>query len=868
MTLTLERRPPEEPAAERPRPRASWHVRANAVVVGYLALTVVAVLAHDALPVPRWLAVHLLMLGAVTNAIVTWSEHFSVALLRAPTPSRRRSAVRLVALNASVLGVLAGVTTSHVPTITVAASALLVVVLDHVVNLVRIARKALQGRFARTVRFYVAAGLALVVGITLGGHLAVDSVPPGDGHLRFHAGHVHANLLGWVGLSVLGTLFTLWPTVLRTRMVEGIERAARACLLLTVGGLATLLAALLVGHRALAVAGLGLYALGVAAALDPFVRTWRQRAPHDAASWTLAAGTGWLLVGVVADLLALATSPSLGRYLDRLDALVPLLAVGFVGQVLLGALTYLLPVVLGRGPTGFRSVSAVLGRAWPARLVLLNAGVAVVALPLPDPLPRLGWAMVLASAGGFVVLALLALTGRARSAPSDRAANPALAGVALGLVVALVPVGIAVSGSDDEGTETQVVADGSRPVEVTLVGLDVRPAVVEVPAGTRLRLRVTNDAVTRHDLAFADGPTTGLLAAGESRVLDLGTVETDLQAWCTLPGHRAAGMTLDVRVAGAGSHAGHRDHAAHGSDPAVTDTPAGDVPAIDFGATPAPGWRPYDATLRPAPGGTEHRLIVRAQEKVLEVAPGVRQRMWTFNGTVPGPTLRGTVGDVFTVTFVNEGTLGHGIDFHAGSLAPDRPMRTIDPGERLTYQFRADYAGAWLYHCSTMPMLHHIGNGMFGAVVIDPPDLPAVDHEYVLVQSELYLGPAGRPGDLAKMQAGARDAAVFNGYVGQYAHRPLTARPGERVRFWVVDAGPSDGTSFHVVGAQFDTVYKEGAYLLRPGAGRGGAQSLDLSPAQGGFVEAVFREPGHYPFVDHAMRDAEAGARGLVEVSP
>src|SRR5690606_40913408 len=78
--------------------------------------------------------------------------------------------------------------------------------------------------------------------------------------------------------------------------------------------------------------------------------------------------------------------------------------------------------------------------------------------------------------------------------------------------------------------------------------------------------------------------------------------------------------------------------------------------------------------------------------------------------------------------------MGHGIDFHAGANAPDQVMRTIDPGERLTYRFRADHAGAWLYHCSTMPMTQHIANGMYGAVVIDPPDLPAVDREYLLVQ--------------------------------------------------------------------------------------------------------------------------------------
>jgi nitrite reductase (NO-forming) len=192
-------------------------------------------------------------------------------------------------------------------------------------------------------------------------------------------------------------------------------------------------------------------------------------------------------------------------------------------------------------------------------------------------------------------------------------------------------------------------------------------------------------------------------------------------------------------------------------------------------------------------------------------------------------------------------------------------MRTIQPGERLVYRFRAERAGAWLYHCSTAPMLQHIGNGMYGAVIIDPPGLPEVDHEYALVSSELYLGTPGSEAQVAKMRVGNPDAWAFNGAAAQYAKAPLEAKAGERARFWVVAAGPGDGIAFHVVGTVFDTGYKEGAYLLKPGQ-PGGAQVLDLAPAQGGFVETTFPEAGHYSFVDHDMRHAEAGAHGIVEV--
>ena len=258
-------------------------------------------------------------------------------------------------------------------------------------------------------------------------------------------------------------------------------------------------------------------------------------------------------------------------------------------------------------------------------------------------------------------------------------------------------------------------------------------------------------------------------------------------------------------------------------------------------ARPAAGFTARDPRLAPAPTGKVHRVSLSAREVEREVAVGVRQRLWTFNGTAPGPVLRGRVGDRFEVTLRNDAGMGHSIDFHAGSLAPDQPMRTLAPGESLTYTFTARQSGVWMYHCSSMPMSLHIANGMFGAVVIDPPGLPTVDREYLLVQSELYLGPQAATADPAKVAAERPDAVVFNGFANQYDHDQLEARAGERVRLWVLDAGPNRPSSFHVVGGQFDTVFSEGAYLLRPGsAGRvGGAQALGAAAGPGWFRRAV-----------------------------
>ncbi|WP_063271479.1 cupredoxin domain-containing protein [Amycolatopsis keratiniphila] len=137
-------------------------------------------------------------------------------------------------------------------------------------------------------------------------------------------------------------------------------------------------------------------------------------------------------------------------------------------------------------------------------------------------------------------------------------------------------------------------------------------------------------------------------------------------------------------------------------------------------------------------------------------------------------------------------------------------------------------------------MSQHIANGMYGAVVIDPPDLPAADHEYLLVSSQLYLGVPESDQHVAKIHTGRPDGWAFNGMAAQYDHAPLTTHTGRRVRIWLVNAGPGDP---------------------------GGAQVLDLAPAQGGFVELTFPEAGHYPFVDHDMRHAENGAHGQFTVT-
>jgi len=425
-----------------------------------------------------------------------------------------------------------------------------------------------------------------------------------------------------------------------------------------------------------------------------------------------------------------------------------------------------------------------------------------------------------------------------------------------------------------------VVATGhTTEVTVTIEDMAFSPSSIDLPAGDDLRVTVVNHGDQRHDLVFANGTGTGTIAPGSQATVDVGVVGTDLDGWCSLPGHRQMGMTLQVVAAGAAPSAPeaameHDD--ARGSGGAMADTtgPATIVPTMNQLEQAAQGATPYPAALPRLDDATEHDYTFTVTENVQDVAAGLTRAVWTYNGTSPGPILHGRVGDTFHITLVNHGSMGHSIDFHAGELAPDGPMRTIEPGQELEYTFTAERAGIWMYHCSTMPMSQHIANGMFGAVVIEPAELAVVDRQYVLIQSEEYLGADGTPADPVKVATGIPDLVAFNGRAFQYDAHPLTARVGDRVRIWVLDVGPNASWSFHVVGTQFDTVWTEGAYTVRHGAagdghtsGTTGAQVLPLLAAQGGFVEFVPTEAGHYAIVNHQMSLAEKGAHGVLAVT-
>jgi nitrite reductase (NO-forming) len=254
----------------------------------------------------------------------------------------------------------------------------------------------------------------------------------------------------------------------------------------------------------------------------------------------------------------------------------------------------------------------------------------------------------------------------------------------------------------------------------------------------------------------------------------------------------------------------------------------------------------------------------------MTVAKGFVQKVWTFNGTAPGPVIRVHQGDTIRVHLVNPATsqVEHSIDFHASQVAWNDEMTSIKPGEEKVYEWRADYAGVWMYHCGTAPALHHIANGMYGMVIVEPKaGFKPVDHEFAVVQSEWYLGPQGDVTDLAKAAAGAPapDFVVFNGVANQYLDNPLKVDTGKTIRVFVLDAGPNIDSSFHVVGTIFNTVIKEGIQLTPKNEGHFGSQAVDLSPAQGAIIEFTTPEDGTYPMVTHAFNFVGRGALGLFQ---
>ncbi|HST24498.1 MAG TPA: multicopper oxidase domain-containing protein [Gaiellaceae bacterium] len=303
-----------------------------------------------------------------------------------------------------------------------------------------------------------------------------------------------------------------------------------------------------------------------------------------------------------------------------------------------------------------------------------------------------------------------------------------------------------------------------------------------------------------------------------------------------------------------------------GSTAVETPSFAGTAPANADALAAA--HKAYPAELPATTPGPVVDVNLNITRQVLDIAPGIRYDAWTFGGTAPGPVIHARVGQTVRVTLTNNAPMPHSVDFHAARIAPNVAFKDVDPGKSFTFSFKATTPGVFMYHCGTKPVLMHIANGMYGAIVVDPPagTLPHADRQYVLVASEWYLASNGLKSpatlDMTKAHEMQPDWVTWNGYAGQYVKHPLTAMPGETVRFWVVDAGPSLNTAFHVVGTLLNRAWVN-ADLTQY---ERNVQTAVVPAGGGGVFDVKIDQPGLYPVVSHSFASVDEGQVGLLNV--
>ena len=298
----------------------------------------------------------------------------------------------------------------------------------------------------------------------------------------------------------------------------------------------------------------------------------------------------------------------------------------------------------------------------------------------------------------------------------------------------------------------------------------------------------------------------------------------------------------------------------------------GTVEHTDFGQVQTPTQPAYRAALQPLSAAPIKEFRIPITHETIEIANGVTYNGWTFGGTVPGPVIRVREGDLVRIHLVNESPMPHSIDFHAARIPWNEAYRSILPGEDLRFEFTARDPGVYLVHCGTPPVTMHIMQGMYLPIIVDPKNGwgTQVDKEFVLVQSEFYARPSEsgevRQPDWQAAMAKRASYVVFNGQAFQYKAQPLKVEVGDRVRLFVVAAGPTFRSDFHIVGAIFDRVYPDG----NPDNVLESVQTYTVPAGGGAVFETVFEEgasgEGLYPFVTHAFADAEKGAVGLIQV--
>lgn len=383
-------------------------------------------------------------------------------------------------------------------------------------------------------------------------------------------------------------------------------------------------------------------------------------------------------------------------------------------------------------------------------------------------------------------------------------------------------------------------------------GIDAQiDPTLKVPVGAVVQINLINGDGAEHDITVPafDALSEHVTTKGASTIIVFrANKEGEFEYFCTLPGHKQAGMYGKI----------------------IVGQPQTTTPKLpDVSRDPADVAKPVG---KRAAKTVDYNL--EAFEEKARLANGTTYTYWTFNKKIPGPMLRVRVGDTVKVHFKNaqSSRMIHSIDFHAvtGPGGGSDVLQT-PPGEERTLTFKALKPGVFVYHCATPMVAQHIANGMFGMIVVEPAGgLPKVDKEFYVMQSEIYtVGAHGQHGyqafDVNKLLHEQPEYFVFNGAVGALSKdHPLTAKTGDRLRIFFGDAGPNLTSSFHVIGAIFNDVAPLGSLASPP---LKDVQTVLVPPGGATMVELQPKVPGDYILVDHAISRVERGLAGVLKVS-
>lgn len=373
---------------------------------------------------------------------------------------------------------------------------------------------------------------------------------------------------------------------------------------------------------------------------------------------------------------------------------------------------------------------------------------------------------------------------------------------------------------------------------------------LKVEEGAVVAITLVNGDGAMHDIAVPEfgAQSDQLIGDGAATTIVFrATKGGRFEYWCTIPGHKAAGMSGMLIV---GDVEETESTALKvGKDPAEVGEPVGDR---------APQHVTFDLLTTEVEG---------------KLSDGSTYRYWTFNNTVPGPMLRVRQGDDVTINLKNdESSVNiHSVDFHAvtgpgGGAA----VTQVAPGETKSFSFKALQPGLYVYHCATPMIAHHISNGMYGMILVEPEGgLSEVDREYYVMQGELYTvqkhGSRGlQEFSLEKLLAEQPEHIMFNGSMTALTKdHVMKANVGETVRMYFGVGGPNLVSSLHLIGEIFDKVYDQASLTSPPLTD----VQTTLVPSGGAtMVEFKVDYPGRYILVDHSLSRAEKGLTGFLDV--